>query len=48
VFKRLSGDGQQLSQHSSDAPQLLILARAAEALVKGGAGFDPVWTPPGK
>jgi adenylate cyclase len=40
--------GQQLSQHSNDGPLLLILARAAEALVKGGAGFDPVWTPPGK
>jgi adenylate cyclase len=40
--------GALLGAHSGDGPALLILARAADALVKGGAGFDPVWTPPGK
>jgi len=37
-----------LAAHTGDGPSLLILARAADALVKAGAGFDPVWTPPGK
>jgi adenylate cyclase len=39
---------QLLSQHSGDGPLLLTLARAADALVKGGEGFQPVWVPPGK
>ena len=30
------------------APLLLTLSRAAEALMRRGAGFDPVWVPPGK
>jgi adenylate cyclase len=40
--------GTLLSAHPEDGPLLLILARAADALVRGGVGFDPVWTPPGK
>jgi hypothetical protein len=40
--------GALLSAHPGDGPLLLILARAADALVRGGAGFDAVWTPPGK
>ncbi|MCI0463160.1 MAG: adenylate/guanylate cyclase domain-containing protein [Gemmataceae bacterium] len=40
--------GAMLAVHSGDGPLLLTLARAADALVRGGAGFDPVWTPPGK
>jgi hypothetical protein len=40
--------GALLSAHAGDGPLLLILARAADALVCGGGGFDPVWTPPGK
>ncbi|MBI1916276.1 MAG: adenylate/guanylate cyclase domain-containing protein [Planctomycetes bacterium] len=40
--------GALLAAHSGDGPLLLILARAADALVKAGAGFDPVWAPPGK
>jgi adenylate cyclase len=37
-----------LRDHPGDGPLQLILARAAEALVNDGAGFDPVWVPPGK
>ncbi len=40
--------GALLTPHTGDGPLLLILARAADALVRGGVGFDPVWTPPGK
>jgi hypothetical protein len=40
--------GALLAEHSGDGPLLLVLARAADALVRAGAGFDPVWTPPGK
>jgi adenylate cyclase len=40
--------GAMLSEHSADGPLLLTLARAADALVRAGAGFDKVWTPPGK
>jgi adenylate cyclase len=40
--------GAMLSEHTADGALLLTLARAADALVRGGAGFDPVWTPPGK
>jgi hypothetical protein len=40
--------GQLLLGPSGDGPLLLVLARAADALVRGGAGFDPVWVPPGK
>jgi len=40
--------GQLLTSHGGDGPLLITLARAAEALVQGGTGFNPVWTPPGK
>lgn len=40
--------GALLTSHSGDGALLLILARAADALVKIGADFDPVWVPPGK
>ena len=40
--------GTLLAEHSGDGTLLLILARAADALVKAGAGFDPVWLSPGK
>jgi adenylate cyclase len=40
--------GALLQSHAGDGPLLLILARASDALVRGGDGFDPVWTPPGK
>ena len=40
--------GALLATHSGDGPLLVTLARAADALVKAGADFDPVWTPPGK
>jgi adenylate cyclase len=40
--------GALLQRDPSDGPLLLILARASDALVRGGEGFDPVWTPPGK
>ena len=35
-------------EHPGDGPLLLTLSRAAEALMRGGVGFDPVWVPPGK
>src|SRR5262249_21803216 len=40
--------GALLASHPGDGALLLTLARAADALVKAGAGFDPVWLPPGK
>jgi hypothetical protein len=40
--------GALLADHTGDGPLLLVLARAADALVRGGADFDPVWVPPGK
>jgi adenylate cyclase len=41
--------GAVLHQHSgSDGPTLLVLSRATEPLLKGKAGFDPVWDPPCK
>jgi adenylate cyclase len=40
--------GSLLERHSGDGPLLLILSRAADALMHNGAGFDPVWEPPGK
>src|SRR4051794_18895337 len=40
--------GQLLLARPDDRPLLLTLNRASEALMRGGAGFDPVWTPPGK
>jgi adenylate cyclase len=40
--------GALLQTHRGDGPLLLTLARATDALVRGGEGFDPVWVPPGK
>jgi adenylate cyclase len=40
--------GDLLGSHPGDGPLLLTLARATDALVRGGEGFDPVWVPPGK
>jgi adenylate cyclase len=40
--------GALLTANSGDGPLLLVLARAADALVRGGVELDPVWTPPGK
>ena len=40
--------GALLAIHPGDGPLLVTLAQAADALVKAGADFDPVWTPPGK
>jgi adenylate cyclase len=40
--------GMLLLDHSGDGPLTLTLSRAAEALMRGGAGFDPVWARPGK
>jgi adenylate cyclase len=40
--------GALLGDNTGDGPLLLTLARATDALVRGGDGFDPVWTPPGK
>jgi adenylate cyclase len=40
--------GTLLTANAGDGPLLLVLARAADALVRGGVGFDAVWTPPGK
>lgn len=40
--------GTLLLDHRGDGPLLLMLSRATTALVEDGAGFDPVWTPPGK
>jgi adenylate cyclase len=40
--------GGLLERHPGDGPLLLILSRAADALMHDGKGFDPVWTPPGK
>jgi adenylate cyclase len=40
--------GALLTANANDGPLLLILARAADALVRGGAELDAVWTPPGK
>ncbi len=37
-----------LEQHPGDGPVLLLIARGADALVRNGEGFDPVWVPPGK
>src|SRR5205807_8795956 len=40
--------GLLLLDHSGDGPLLLTLSRAADALMRAGVGFDPVWVPPGK
>jgi adenylate cyclase len=40
--------GTLLTAYSNDGPLLLTLARAAEAAMRGGEGFAPVWTPPSK
>jgi adenylate cyclase len=40
--------GELLLMHDGDGPLQLLLTRAAQMLVQGGAGFDPVWDPPGK
>jgi adenylate cyclase len=40
--------GELLLEHTGDGPLLLVLSRAAQMLMQGGAGFDPVWEPPGK
>jgi adenylate cyclase len=40
--------GGLLARHPGDGPLLLILSRAADALMHDGQGFDPVWLPPGK
>jgi hypothetical protein len=40
--------GALLTADPSDGPLLLVLARAAEALMRTGQGFDTVWVPPGK
>jgi len=40
--------GTLLGQFRGDGPLLLILSRAAPALVDGGNRFDPIWEPPGK
>ena len=40
--------GALLATYAGDGTLLLILARAADALVRAGAGFDPVWVSPGK
>jgi adenylate cyclase len=40
--------GSLLTEHQNDGPLLLTLSRAAEALMRGGEGFAPVWVPPGK
>jgi adenylate cyclase len=40
--------GALLAGQPGDGPLLLILARATDALVRGGDGFDAVWVPPGK
>lgn len=40
--------GALLGENTGDGPLLLTLARATDALVRGGDGFDLVWTPPGK
>jgi hypothetical protein len=55
-FSRIGKEWPRLEQCRSrsfwvsagDGPLLLTLARAADALVRGRAGFDPVWTSPGK
>ena len=43
---RLAAD--ELNKTPADGPLLLTLARAAEALMRGGRGFAKEWTPPGK
>lgn len=40
--------GKLLREHPGDGPLQLILARASQALITDGEGFDPVWIPPGK
>ncbi len=40
--------GVLLPLHHGDGPLQLILSRASQHLMSGGAGFDPVWEPPGK
>jgi adenylate cyclase len=40
--------GKLLREHPGDGPLQLILARASQALITDGEGFDPVWMPPGK
>lgn len=40
--------GGLLAFYPGDGPLLLVLSRAATQLMQGGAGFDPVWLPPGK
>ena len=37
-----------LERHPGDGPALLVMSRAADALMRNGQGFDPVWTAPGK
>jgi adenylate cyclase len=37
-----------LKERPGDGPLQLLLARASQALVTDGEGFDPVWTPPCK
>ncbi|HEV3081677.1 MAG TPA: adenylate/guanylate cyclase domain-containing protein [Gemmataceae bacterium] len=39
--------GALLQVHAGDGPLLLVLVRATQMLMQGGA-FDPVWEPPGK
>lgn len=39
--------GSLLAQHPGDGPLLVVLSRAADALIRGG-DFTPVWIPPGK
>ena len=40
--------GALLPAHHGDGPLMLVLSRASPMLMQGGAGFDPVWEPPGK
>ena len=40
--------GALLPAHPGDGPLMLVLSCASQLLMQGGAGFDPVWEPPGK
>ena len=40
--------GALLPAHHGDGPLQLVLSRASQMLMQGGAGFDRVWEPPGK
>jgi predicted Zn-dependent protease len=40
--------GSLLAQHPDDAPALLLLARAVNAMVEEPIKFSPVWDLPGK